>query len=210
MKTMYVLAASLFLSFQIILQQDAVPVAAFMRSPMVSHNRSPLTTASASVTLASEPTVEILSSTPVTKNGGGMLHRVKHASASTNTDMVFAIFLPATYAIGASIAPIPALYWLSGLTCTDENFSQKAANAFAKADQEGLSIVLPDTSPRGEGVPNDDNYDLGQGAGFYVDATEEPWAKNFQMYSYVTQELPDLIEQKWGVGVNGVKAIWQV
>ena len=152
-------------------------------------------------------TVEILSSTRVTKNGG-MLYRCQHASSSTQTDMTFAIFLPSIYAVGASQAPLPALYWLSGLTCTDENFSQKASNAFAKADQEGVSLVLPDTSPRGEGVPDDDEaFDLGMGAGFYVDATQEPWSTNNNMYTYVTQELPDVIEQTWGVGSNGVRSI---
>lgn len=149
--------------------------------------------------------IEILSSTPVTKNGG-MLYRCKHSSSSTKTDMTFAIFLPSIYAIGASSAPLPALYWLSGLTCTDENFSTKASNAFAKADQEGLSIVLPDTSPRDDSIPSDDAYDLGTGAGFYVDATQEPWSENYNMYTYVN-ELADLVERTWGVGSTNVKSI---
>ncbi|CAB9499457.1 Alcohol dehydrogenase class-3 [Seminavis robusta] len=157
-------------------------------------------------TTVAPPEVEVLSSIPVTKDGG-MLYRCKHASTSTQTDMTFAIFLPSIHAIGVSKAPLPAIYWLSGLTCTDENFSQKAANAFAKADKEGVSIILPDTSPRGDGVPDDEASDLGMGAGFYLDATKEPWAENFNMYSYVTQELPDLVEEKWGVGANGVKSI---
>jgi S-(hydroxymethyl)glutathione dehydrogenase / alcohol dehydrogenase len=157
-------------------------------------------------TVATSFEVEVISSTAVTKNGG-MLYRCKHASSSTNTEMTFAIFLPAIYPIGVSKAPLPAIYYLSGLTCTDENFSTKAANAFAKADKEGVSIILPDTSPRGPSIPDDDEYDLGQGAGFYVDATEVPWKENYKMYSYVTSELPDLVEAKWGVGANGVKSI---
>jgi S-(hydroxymethyl)glutathione dehydrogenase / alcohol dehydrogenase len=157
-------------------------------------------------TVATSTKVEVISSNVVTKNGG-MLYRCKHASSSTNTDMTFAIFLPAIYSIGVSKAPLAAIYYLSGLTCTDENFSTKAANAFAKADKEGVSIVLPDTSPRGVGIPDNQEYDLGQGAGFYVDATEGPWKENYKMYRYVTSELPDLVEEKWGVGANGVKSI---
>lgn len=157
------------------------------------------------VAAAVTPEVEVISSTVVTKNGG-MLHRCKHSSTSTKTDMTFAIFLPAIHEIGVSKSPLPAIFYLSGLTCDDQNFSTKAANAFAKADKEGISIVLPDTSPRGD-IPDDPEYDLGQGAGFYVDATEEPWAENYQMYTYITQELPVLVEEKWGVGANGVKSI---
>lgn len=151
--------------------------------------------------------VDILSSKVVTPNGG-MLYRCKHSSTSTKTEMTFAIFLPAIFAIGTSKAPLPALYYLSGLTCNDENFSQKASNAFVKADKEGISIILPDTSPRGNDVPDDDEYDLGQGAGFYVDATNAPWDKNYNMYTYVTKELPALVEERWGVGANGVRSIF--
>lgn len=140
---------------------------------------------------------------------GGILHRVKHASTSTQTDMTFSIFLPFVHAIGSNNnkGPLPAIYWLSGLTCTDENFVQKAGpTAFAKADEEGIALILPDTSPRGENVPNDAAYDLGQGAGFYIDATEAPWSTHFQMESY-TKELIALVEKEWNVGTNGVKAI---
>jgi S-(hydroxymethyl)glutathione dehydrogenase/alcohol dehydrogenase len=152
------------------------------------------------------PEVEILSSTAVTTRGG-MLYRCKHMSTSTKTEMTFAIFLPSVYAIGANKDPLPALYWLSGLTCTDQNFSQKASNAFQQAEEEGISIVLPDTSPRGEEIPSDEAYDLGTGAGFYVDAANPPWDTNYNMYSYVSKELPELVEATWGVGLNGVRSI---
>ena len=92
--------------------------------------------------------------------------RCKHYSESTKTDMTFAIFLPAIHALGASNSPFPALYYLSGLTCTDLNFSEKAGGkGFEAAEKVGISIILPDTSPRGEDIPDDTNYDLGQGAG---------------------------------------------
>jgi len=84
---------------------------------------------------------------------------------------------------------VPLLYWLSGLTCTDENFTQKAG-AQRYAAQYGLALVMPDTSPRGEGVPDDPAYDLGQGAGFYLNATQTPWAQHYHMYDYITAELP--------------------
>jgi S-(hydroxymethyl)glutathione dehydrogenase/alcohol dehydrogenase len=142
--------------------------------------------------------LEFLSSRAVT-TAGGMLHRVKHASASTHTDMIFSIFLPSSYAIQKP-ACMPALYWLSGLTCTDDNFCQKASVAFEHAESAGIALVVPDTSPRGENVANDDAYDLGQGAGFYIDATQEPWKKHFNMESYIARELPQLVEEIWGVG----------
>ena len=98
--------------------------------------------------------------------------------------------------------------WLSGLTCTDENFITKAGSqAFAKAEAEGIALIVPDTSPRGEGVPDDANYDLGQGAGFYIDATQAPWSENFNMESYVGEELPALVEAEWGVGSNGMRSL---
>jgi S-(hydroxymethyl)glutathione dehydrogenase / alcohol dehydrogenase len=116
--------------------------------------------------------------------------------------MVFSIFLPSVYYIqGGSI---PSLYWLSGLTCTDENFVQKAG-AFAAADQQGLALVIPDTSPRGDAVANDDSYSLGQGAGFYIDATQEPWSKHFRMETYINQELPALVQSYWQL--SGIKSI---
>jgi S-formylglutathione hydrolase len=109
--------------------------------------------------------------------------------------MRFAIFLPPQASTGAKV---PVLYWLSGLTCSDENFMQKAG-AQRLAAELGIAIVAPDTSPRGEGVADYEGYDLGQGAGFYVNATEAPWNRHFQMYDYVVKELPDLIESLFPV-----------
>jgi len=149
--------------------------------------------------------MEIISTTTVTPKGG-VLHRVKHASTSTQTDMIFAIFLPSIYKISGP--PLPAIYWLSGLTCTDQNFCQKAGgNAFLKADELGIAMIMPDTSPRGDNIPTDDAYDLGMGAGFYIDATNEPWNVNYRMESYVSRELPEIVEKQWGVGVKGVRSI---
>ncbi len=88
--------------------------------------------------------------------------------------------------------PRPVFWWLSGLTCTEDNFTVKAG-AYREAAERGIVVVAPDTSPRGDDVPDDDEFDLGQGAGFYVDATQGPWATHYQMYSYVTQELPELV-----------------
>ncbi|MBA34699.1 MAG: S-formylglutathione hydrolase [Oleispira sp.] len=120
-----------------------------------------------------------------------------HFSNSLNCNMRFAIFLPPQVTKGESV---PVLYWLSGLTCTDENFMQKAG-AFRKAAELGIAIVAPDTSPRGEGVADDVNgaYDLGLGAGFYLNATEKPWSDHYQMYDYVVKELPALIEANFPV-----------
>ena len=122
---------------------------------------------------------------------GGRQEVWQHASRSTGTDMKLGVYLPPAALAGEKC---PVLYWLSGLTCTEQNFITKAgAQQFAA--QHGLIVVAPDTSPRGEGVANDDAYDLGQGAGFYVNATEEPWAPHFRMEDYVVDELPALIEQ---------------
>ncbi|HRL29036.1 MAG TPA: S-formylglutathione hydrolase [Ottowia sp.] len=122
---------------------------------------------------------------------GGRQEVWQHASRSTGTDMKLGVYLPPAALAGEKC---PVLYWLSGLTCTEQNFITKAgAQQFAA--QHGLIVVAPDTSPRGEGVPNYDAYDLGQGAGFYVNATEEPWAPHFRMEDYVVDELPALIEQ---------------
>ena len=133
---------------------------------------------------------------------GGTVARYRHQSISTSTDMVFAIFLPPD----ADKKPVPVLYWLSGLTCTDENFCQKAG-AFKTAAELGLAIVCPDTSPRGLELPGEhDSYDLGSGAGFYVDATQSPWSDHYRMYSYVVDELPALIEDSFPV--TGKKAIF--
>jgi S-formylglutathione hydrolase len=131
----------------------------------------------------------------VSKSFGGWHKQYSHHSKSLNCKMQFAIYLPPQVSSGAKF---PVLYWLSGLTCTDENFMQKSG-AQRIAAELGVAIVAPDTSPRGDGVANDDAYDLGQGAGFYVNATEMPWSKHYQMYDYVVNELPELIESAFSV-----------
>lgn len=117
---------------------------------------------------------------------GGQLHYCRHASQATGTQMRFSLFLP------AGAGPFPVLVWLSGLTCSEDNFTTKAG-AYRKAAELGLAVVAPDTSPRGEGVADDPAYDLGQGAGFYVDATQAPWAPHFRMETYVTADLPEAL-----------------
>ncbi len=112
----------------------------------------------------------------------------KHAARTTQCEMTFAVYLPPQ----AEDGPVPVLWYLSGLTCTHENVMTKAG-AQAWAAEEGLALVFPDTSPRGAGVADDEAYDLGQGAGFYVDATEAPWAPHYQMYSYISHELRELV-----------------
>lgn len=121
---------------------------------------------------------------------GGTLRYLRHDSATTGTPMTLSVFVP------AGEGPFPVLIWLSGLTCTEDNFTTKAG-AYSAAAAHGVIIVAPDTSPRGEGVADDPAYDLGQGAGFYVDATEAPWAKHFRMESYVTGELIGLIDAEF-------------
>jgi len=136
-----------------------------------------------------------------TKAFGGWHYQYSHQASTTNCTMHFAIFLPPQ---ANENNKVPVLYWLSGLTCTDENFMQKAG-ALKMAAELGMAIVAPDTSPRGDDIPDDDScdgkaaYDLGLGAGFYVNATAEPWQKNYQMYDYVLTELPTLIEQHFPV-----------
>jgi len=120
-----------------------------------------------------------------------------HASAETGTDMTFAVYVPDL----AEGAKLPVLWYLSGLTCTHANVMEKGEYRRA-ASELGLIIVAPDTSPRGEGVPDDDAYDMGQGAGFYVDATEQPWSKHFRMRSYIEKELPDLIAAEFPVDMS--------
>ncbi|KZN43044.1 hypothetical protein N474_15585 [Pseudoalteromonas luteoviolacea CPMOR-2] len=124
---------------------------------------------------------------------GGWHKRYKHASQVNNCDMTFAVYLPEQIEHGKKV---PVLYWLSGLTCNDENFMQKAG-VFKYATDHGIAIVAPDTSPRGEGVADDPDgaYDFGLGAGFYVNATEAPFARHYNMYDYITKELPSLIEE---------------
>ncbi|MEM8832358.1 MAG: S-formylglutathione hydrolase, partial [Cyanobacteria bacterium P01_G01_bin.19] len=117
---------------------------------------------------------------------------------SCNCEMNFAVYLPPI----AASQPVPILYYLSGLTCTEENFITKAG-AQQHAAELGIMLVAPDTSPRNTGIPGEnDTWDLGSGAGFYVDAIAEPWKKHYQMYSYVTQELPRLIEKNFNVKPN--------
>jgi S-formylglutathione hydrolase len=121
---------------------------------------------------------------------GGTLRYLKHDSAATGTPMTLSVFVP------AGEGPFPVLIWLSGLTCTEDNFTTKAG-AYKAAAEHGVIIVAPDTSPRGEDVADDPAYDLGQGAGFYVDATQAPWAPHFRMESYVTGELIALIDAQF-------------
>ena len=124
------------------------------------------------------------------KEFGGYLDRYTHDSVSCGCEMTFSVYLPPQ----AQTQQVPALYWLSGLTCTDDNVRVKAG-AQRYAAEHGLALVMPDTSPRGEGVADDpDRYDLGKGAGFYVNASQEPWASHYRMYDYVNVELPALLE----------------
>lgn len=126
------------------------------------------------------------------KSFGGWHKRYRHRSEVLGCDMVFAVYLPPQAEQGARL---PVLYWLSGLTCTDENFMHKAG-AMKMAAELGLIIVAPDTSPRGDGVPDDPDgaWDFGLGAGFYLNATQQPWAQHYRMHDYVVQELPALVE----------------
>lgn len=124
----------------------------------------------------------------------GWQQRWRHDSSTLNCPMTFSIFLPPP----RDHTPPPVLYWLSGLTCNDENFTTKAG-AQRVAAELGIVLVMPDTSPRGEQVANDDGYDLGQGAGFYLNATQPPWATHYQMYDYLRDELPALVQSQFNV-----------
>ncbi|RZM95213.1 S-formylglutathione hydrolase [Escherichia sp. E4208] len=124
----------------------------------------------------------------------GWQQRWRHDSSTLNCPMTFSIFLPPP----RDNAPPPVLYWLSGLTCNDENFTTKAG-AQRVAAELGIVLVMPDTSPRGELIANDDGYDLGQGAGFYLNATQAPWATHYRMYDYLRDELPTLIQSQFNV-----------
>ena len=132
---------------------------------------------------------------------GGRQLRYLHQSAALGCEMTFSVFLPPQ----AEEGKVPLVYWLSGLTCTDENFVIKSG-AQRYAAELGLAIVTPDTSPRGEGVPDDPDadYDFGLGAGFYVNATEEPWNTHYRMYDYIVDELPRLVEAEFPVDSNRV------
>lgn len=133
---------------------------------------------------------------------GGRQLRFEHDSEVLNCTMQFSVFLP----LRAEKTEVPAVYFLSGLTCTDENFSTKAG-AQRVATELGIALIIPDTSPRGDDVADDSDgaYDLGLGAGFYVNATEEPWKSNYQMYDYIVKELPELVEAE--LPVNDKRAI---
>ena len=121
---------------------------------------------------------------------GGWHQRYRHRAETLNCDMTYAVYRPPQ----AENGPVPLMWWLSGLTCTDENFMQKAG-AFNAAAQLGMAIVCPDTSPRGTDLPGEhERYDFGSGAGFYLNATQSPYAAHYQMYDYITDELPALIQ----------------
>ncbi len=132
---------------------------------------------------------------------GGSQEVWQHTSSTLGCEMKFAVYLPPAALRGQAC---PVLYWLSGLTCTEQNFITKAGFQ-QHAAEHGLIVVAPDTSPRGEGVANDAGYDLGQGAGFYVNATQAPWAQHYRMQDYVAVELPALVEQHFAT--NGLRSI---
>ena len=128
---------------------------------------------------------------------GGVQGVYRHASSATGCDMTFGLFLPEE----AKDGPVPVLWYLSGLTCTHENAMTKAG-AQGWAAEQGIALVFPDTSPRGEGVADDEAYDLGQGAGFYVNATQAPWAPHFNMWDYVAEELPALLGENFAIDLD--------
>lgn len=136
------------------------------------------------------------------KKFGGNLNRYTHDSESCQCKMTFSVYLPPL----AETEKVPAVYWLSGLTCTDDNFRTKAG-AQRYAAELGIALIIPDTSPRGDDVPDEeDRYDLGKGAGFYVNATQQPWARHYHMYDYVTKELPSLVEEHFPV-IPGLRSV---
>lgn len=125
---------------------------------------------------------------------GGMQYKYRHHSNLLNSSMTFSLFLPDKEAFPNP----PVLWWLSGLTCNDDNFTHKAG-AQRAASRLGVAMVVPDTSPRGEAIADSDDYDLGQGAGFYLNATEEPWAANYQMADYVLEELTAIVREEFSL-----------
>jgi len=139
--------------------------------------------------------VEIVSEN---RSHGGRQLVVRHPSRATSTDMTFSIFLPPRAVEGGKL---PVVWYLSGLTCTHANVTEKGEYRAACASQ-GLIFVAPDTSPRGDDVPDAEGYDFGQGAGFYVDATEQPWAQHYRMWSYVTEELPALVAAEFPIDIG--------
>ena len=128
---------------------------------------------------------------------GGTQGVYSHTSEACKCDMTFGLFLPEEAADG----PVPVLWYLSGLTCTHENAMVKGG-AQAWAAEQGIALIFPDTSPRGEGVADHEDYDLGQGAGFYIDATEAPWAEHFKMWTYVAEELPALVAENFPLDMD--------
>ncbi|WP_407332389.1 S-formylglutathione hydrolase [Enterovibrio sp. 27052020O] len=144
-----------------------------------------------------------LENTSSNRSCGGWHKQYTHTSRTVHCNMRFAIYLPPQ---ASESNKVPVLYWLSGLTCTDENFMQKAG-AHKLAAELGIAIVAPDTSPRGDNIPDDPDgaYDFGVGAGFYLNATEAPWNRYYYMYDYVVKELPAVIEGHFPV--SDVKAI---
>lgn len=133
----------------------------------------------------------------VNKAFGGTQGVYSHHSQTTRCEMTFGLFLPEE----ANDGPVPVLWYLSGLTCTHENAMNKAG-AQAWAAEQGIAVVFPDTSPRGDGVANDDAYDLGQGAGFYVNATQAPWARHFNMWDYIAEDLPSLLQENFALDMS--------
>ncbi|MEQ5871015.1 S-formylglutathione hydrolase [Sagittula sp. NFXS13] len=133
---------------------------------------------------------------------GGVQGVYRHASNTCGCDMTFAVYMPPQ----AEDGPVPVLWYLSGLTCTHENAMAKAGMQ-EHAAEHGIALVFPDTSPRGDNVANDEAYDLGQGAGFYVNATRAPWKTHFRMYDYVVNELRDIVIKQFDVqdrhGITG-------
>lgn len=128
---------------------------------------------------------------------GGTVGYYEHDSQQTKTPMRFSLFLPPQ----AQKENVPYLVFLSGLTCTEDNFTTKAG-AYQKASELGMAILSPDTSPRGNSIPDDESYDLGQGAGFYIDATQRPWEENFRIESYLIKELMPLVEQEFSLDAS--------
>lgn len=118
----------------------------------------------------------------------GEQRKYHHFSKVLNCDMVFSLYLPPSF----EEKELSLIWWLSGLTCTDDNFSQKSGFQKAAADQT-VAVIIPDTSPRGDKVPDDEGWDLGKGASFYLNATQDPWVENYQMYTYLTEELPQIV-----------------
>jgi S-formylglutathione hydrolase len=136
-----------------------------------------------------------------TKSFGGWIKRFKHQSNSLQCEMIFAVYLPPQ----ADTQKVPVLWWLSGLTCNDENFMQKSG-AQRIAAELGIAIICPDTSPRGLNLPGEhDSYDFGSGAGFYLNATQAPWADHYRMYDYISEELPQLVFSE--LPLNGRESI---